>query len=196
MPTCHSLLPFLSTKRDKQKYFILVGRGRVCHWALKAFASTKLCSAEFFNPILQKEPKFAILSPTKISNCLIPQINFPQILVFELSHWFSKVQYFILHKTVQNPTTYHPAAHTCSSVKWRLSFPLQELFLSQFEFWISSLMHSLRRHPFLLALRRRLPYACTRSDVGDQYLLTHISKMYNFSETEREQVSKLLFNGR
>ena len=56
-------------------------------------------------------------------------------------------------------------------------------------------MHSLRKHPFLLALRRRLPYACARSDVCDQYLLTHISKMYNFSETEREQVSKLLFNG-
>ena len=57
-------------------------------------------------------------------------------------------------------------------------------------------MDSLLKHPFLLALRRRLPYACTRSDVGDQYLLTHISKMYNFSETGREQVSKLLFNGR
>ena len=59
------------------------------------------------------------LNLTKISNnCLIPQINFPQILVFELNHWFSKLQYFILHKTVKNSTTYHPAAHTCTFTQY------------------------------------------------------------------------------
>ena len=59
------------------------------------------------------------LNLTKMSNnCLIPQINSPQLLVFELNHWFSKLQYFILHKTVKNSTTYHTAAHTCTFTQY------------------------------------------------------------------------------